>query len=59
VKSALDKTDKDKPARAALDQLDTVAAQVEQDAGAATGIDATRLRALSAAMKARTAKLRQ
>ena len=59
VKSAIDKTDKDKPARAALDQLDAVAAQVEQDAGAATGIDATRLRALSAAMKARTAKLRQ
>ena len=59
VKSALDKTDRDKPSHAALDQLDTVAGQLEQDAAAATGTDATRLRALAAAMKARSAKLRQ
>jgi hypothetical protein len=59
VKSALDKTDHDKPSRAALDQLDAVEGQLEQDAAAATGTDATRLRALAAAMKARTARLRQ
>jgi hypothetical protein len=59
VKSALDKTDRDKPSPAALDQLATVAGQLEQDAAAATGTDATRLRALAAAMKARTARLRQ
>jgi hypothetical protein len=59
VKRALDKTDHDKPSPAALDQLDTVAGQLEQDAAAATGTDATRLRALAAAMKARTARLRQ
>jgi hypothetical protein len=59
VKSALDKTDRDKPSPAALDQLATVAGQLEQDAAAATGTDATRLRGLAAAMKARTARLRQ
>jgi hypothetical protein len=59
VKSALDKTDRDKPSPAALDHLATVAGQLEQDAAAATGTDATRLRALAAAMKARTARLRQ
>jgi hypothetical protein len=59
VKSALDKTEHDKPSKAALDQLDAVAGQLEQDAASASGIDQTRMRALAAAMKARTAKLRQ
>jgi hypothetical protein len=59
VKSALDKADHDKPSHAALDQLDAVAGQLEQDAASATGADATRIRALAAAMKARAGKLRQ
>jgi hypothetical protein len=59
VKGALDKADHDKPSRAALDQVDAVAGQLEQDAAAASGADAARLRALAAVMKARTAKLRQ
>jgi len=58
VKAALDKTEKDKAAKAAIDQLDTLAKQVDQDAGSATGRDADRLKALAASLKARAARLR-
>jgi hypothetical protein len=58
VKSALDKTEKDKAAKGAVDQLDAVAKQVEQDASSASGQDATRLKSLAAAMKARATRLR-
>ena len=37
---ALDKTEKDKADKAAIDQLDAVAKQVEQDAASASGADA-------------------
>ena len=59
MKSALDKADHDKPSHAALEQLDAVAGQLEQDAASANGTDATRIRALAAAMKARAARLKQ
>jgi hypothetical protein len=59
LKSAIDKADKDKPAKAALDQLDSLAGQVEQDANSASGTDAARLKALASTIKGRTAKLRQ
>ena len=58
VKSALDKTEKDKADKGAVDQLDAVAKQVEQDASSASGPDATRLKSLAAAMKARATRLR-
>jgi len=58
VKSALDKTGKDKASKGAVDQLDAVAKQVEQDAASASGLDAARLKSLAAAMKARAARLR-
>jgi hypothetical protein len=59
LKAALGRADTDQPARAALDQLDAVATQLDQDAGGATGMDATRLHALAAAIKACTARLRK
>ena len=58
VKSALDKTEKDKAAKPAIDQLDTLAKQIDQDAGSATGRDADRLKALAATLKARAARPR-
>jgi hypothetical protein len=58
VKAAIDRADRSNPDRAALDQLDTLANQLEQDATTATGRDADRLRALAATIKGRTARLR-
>ena len=58
VKSALDKTEKGRPNKAAIDQLEAVARQVEQDASSATGKDAERMKALAATMKGRAARLR-
>jgi hypothetical protein len=58
VKSAIERADRNNPDRAALDQLDTLANQLEQDAGAANERDAERLRALAATIKGRTARLR-
>jgi len=63
VKAALDKADeirtgKEKNAAAVLGQLDAVAAQIEKDAAAASGRDAARMRAMSATIKGRAAKLR-
>jgi len=58
VKAALDKTEKDKAAKPAIDQLETLAKQIDQDAGSATGRDADRLKALAATLKGRAARLR-
>jgi hypothetical protein len=58
VKSALDKVEKDKAGKAAIDQLEAVAKQVEQDAASASGLDVARLKSLAASMKARAARLR-
>jgi hypothetical protein len=57
VKSALDKATKDNAGKAAVDQLEAVAKQVEQDAASASGQDAARLKSLAATMKARAARL--
>ena len=46
------------PDRASIDQLDTVATELEQDAAKAAGKDADRLRALAATMKGRASRLR-
>jgi len=63
VKAALDRADglrtgQERGAAAVLDQLDALATQLETDAGAASGRDAVRLRALAATIKGRGAKLR-
>ena len=58
VKAALDKTEKDKAAKPAIDQLETLAKQIDQEAGSATGRDADRLKALAATLKGRAARLR-
>jgi hypothetical protein len=52
------RTGKEGNAKASLDALDAVAAQVAADAKAATGRDAVRLQALSDTLKGRTARLR-
>ena len=49
---------KDKAAGAAAQELDTLAAAVEGDAGKATGHDAIRLRSLAATIKGRAATLK-
>jgi len=63
VKSALERADgvrtgDSKAAAAAAEQLDTLAKQFDADAGAASGADAMRLKALAATLKGRAAKLR-
>jgi hypothetical protein len=63
LKAALDRADgvrspQDKGAAAAASQLDSLATQLESDAGSANGPDAARLRALAATVKGRSAKLR-
>jgi hypothetical protein len=58
VKSAIDRASGDRPGAAALDQLDKIAGELEQDATTASGRDADRLRWLAATIKGRTAKLR-
>ena len=58
IKSAIDRTDRNNPDRASLDQLDTLATQLDADAASATGHDAERMRALAATIKGRTARLR-
>jgi hypothetical protein len=59
VKTALDKTEKGRPNKAAIDQLEAVARQVEQDAASASGKDAERMKALASTMKGRASRLRQ
>ena len=58
VKAALDKTDKGKPNKASIDELDTLAQQIERDAAAASGRDAERMKALASTLKGRAARLR-
>jgi hypothetical protein len=63
LKAALERADglrtaQDKSATAIVDQLETLANQVESDAAAASGRDASRLKALAATIKARAARLR-
>jgi len=63
VTTALERADdlrspRDKNAAAVVDQLETLASQIDRDAGSATGRDAMRLHALAAAIKGRAAKLR-
>jgi hypothetical protein len=63
IKSALDKADsirtgQEKSAPAVLEQLNALAAQLEKDAGAATGRDAARFKALAETLRARTQRLR-
>ena len=63
ITSALERADevrsaKDKNAAAVVDQLETLAGQIDRDAGSASGRDAMRLHALAATIKGRAAKLR-
>jgi hypothetical protein len=58
LKSAIDRADKNKPAKTALDQVDSLAGQLEKDAASASPIDAARMKGLAASIKARSAKLR-
>jgi hypothetical protein len=52
------RTGKEGNARAALDQLDTIAAQVEADGKSKSGIDAKRYAALAETLRGRAARLR-
>jgi hypothetical protein len=52
------RTGKENNAPAVLDQLDSIARQLDADAGNATGRDAARMRALASTIKERTARLR-
>ncbi len=63
VKSALNKADElrtgqEKSAPAVLEQLDTLAKQIDGDAAAASGRDAARMKALAETIKGRAARLR-
>jgi len=58
LKSAIDKADKGKPSKSALDQLDSLASQLEQDAASASGADAMRMKGLAESIRAKTSKLR-
>jgi hypothetical protein len=58
LKSAIDKADKNKPSKGALDQVDSLAAQLDKDAASASGVDATRMKDLAASLKAAAAKHR-
>src|SRR5262245_27612015 len=63
VKSALDKADgvrtpQDRGAAQAVEQLNTLAAQFEKDAGSAQGRDAARMKALAETLKGRAARMK-
>ena len=58
LKAAIDRADRRSPERADLDQLDTLASELERDASAAGGRDAMRVQSLAETIKARTARLR-
>jgi hypothetical protein len=53
VKKALNAVDKDSPGKSALEQLVSLAKVLDADAASASGIDATRLKALASTMRAR------
>ncbi|HET7698248.1 MAG TPA: hypothetical protein VFK57_21210 [Vicinamibacterales bacterium] len=59
VKSAIDKTEKGTPNKTAIDQLDTLAQQLERDAASASGRDADRMKALAGTLKGRAERLRK
>ena len=52
------RSSKDKGAAAVVAQLDTLAGQIESDAGSASGRDASRLHSLATTIKGYTARLR-
>jgi hypothetical protein len=58
IRGAIDRADRTPVDRGALDAVDAVATQLEREASAAKGHDATRMRDLAATIKARTARLR-
>jgi hypothetical protein len=60
IRTALERVDEAAAgsASAAVEQLDTLAAQLERDARAKGGVDAKRLQALAATLKGRAAKMR-
>ena len=58
VKKALGAADKDNPGKSALDQLAALAKQLDQDAAAASGPDAARLKALAATLRGRAERTR-
>jgi hypothetical protein len=63
IKAALDRADsirtgQEKSAASVVEQLDALAAELERDAGGATGRDAERLKSLASTLKARAARLK-
>ena len=63
LKAAFDKADalrtgRERGAAAVLDELDTMANELEKDSASATGRDQQRMRSLAATIKGRTARLR-
>jgi hypothetical protein len=58
VKKALNAADKDNPGQSALDQLEVLAKQLDQDAASQGGAEAARLKVLAATMHTRAAKAR-
>jgi hypothetical protein len=58
IKTALDRIDRTRPDKAALDQADALATRLEADAAAMSGTDKARLTALAATIKGRTAAVR-
>ena len=58
LRSAMQRADGNSRSRADLDQLGTMAEQIEKDAAKATGRDAERMKALAAAIKGRIMRLR-
>jgi hypothetical protein len=58
VKGAIDKVDRRSPARADVDQLATIATEIERDAAKASGRDAARMRSMAETLKSRVARLR-
>ena len=58
LRTAMQRADRDGRSSADLDQLNTMADQIEKDAATAAGRDAERMAALAAAIKGRIARLR-
>ncbi len=58
VKKALGAADKDNPGKSALEQLDSAAKQLDQDAASASGVDQAHLKALAETMRGRAAHAR-
>ena len=58
VKAAIDKVDRRSPARVDVDQLGTIAAELERDAAKASGRDGARMRSMAETLKSRVVRLR-